>query len=430
MLPAARALNGVRGGPAGGELDGQPDAAAVRAPAALEAGRGAGSREAAVDLVDAEADDRVGRVRCRRGMETSNGGRAAADQAPDVGLLAGGVAAGDDDVLVVGEVDVGPAQGRHLAPAQRTSTAAPATGVCARGSSPPPTRCGCRASTAPPRSGWLPPHDPARAPDVGDGGRLAGRAPRASSTSIRTIMAGFLRASQRPDWPVRMPRHQAAVGGDEVEQREHDVADDDFAAGPADAALGHRTAVADQHRYEPGARRAAPPPGPEDLDHLGGQAQQGGVCVDQAAHGCAAIRWEHIDFESGRVTLPETKTGRRISPLPCRDARHHGSDAQTALAWWATTCGLRLAAGLLGGRHRRAARSGGKRRVRPAQPRPSRRERYASPRLRFRGNLSNMTTAPAGREPHQVDGVLGDDFRGPATGRSSRTRFRTPRTTG
>ena len=30
------------------------------------------------------------------------------------------VAAGDDDVLAVAQVDVGPAQGRHLAPAQRT----------------------------------------------------------------------------------------------------------------------------------------------------------------------------------------------------------------------------------------------------------------------------------------------------------------------
>ena len=61
---------------AGGELDGQPDAAAVRGPAALEAGRGAGVREATVDLVDAEADDRVGRFRRRRGMQTSVGGCA------------------------------------------------------------------------------------------------------------------------------------------------------------------------------------------------------------------------------------------------------------------------------------------------------------------------------------------------------------------
>ena len=100
----------MRRGPAGGELDGQPDAAAVRGPAALEAGRGAGGREPLVDLVAAEADDRVGRFRRRRGVKTADGGRAAADQAPDVGPFAGGVrrrvAAGDDDVLVVAEVDV------------------------------------------------------------------------------------------------------------------------------------------------------------------------------------------------------------------------------------------------------------------------------------------------------------------------------------
>ena len=29
-----------------------------------------------------------------------------------------------------------------------------------------------------------------------------------------------------------------------------------------------------------------------------------------------AIRWEHVDFESGRVTLPETKTGRRVHHFP------------------------------------------------------------------------------------------------------------------
>ena len=31
-----------------------------------------------------------------------------------------------------------------------------------------------------------------------------------------------------------------------------------------------------------------------------------------------SIRWEHVDFENGRVTLPETKTGRRV---------HHFQDA-------------------------------------------------------------------------------------------------------
>lgn len=29
-----------------------------------------------------------------------------------------------------------------------------------------------------------------------------------------------------------------------------------------------------------------------------------------------ALRWQHVDFESGRVTLPETKTGRRVHHFP------------------------------------------------------------------------------------------------------------------
>ena len=29
-----------------------------------------------------------------------------------------------------------------------------------------------------------------------------------------------------------------------------------------------------------------------------------------------AVRWEHVDFETGRLTLPETKTGRRVHDLP------------------------------------------------------------------------------------------------------------------
>ena len=29
-----------------------------------------------------------------------------------------------------------------------------------------------------------------------------------------------------------------------------------------------------------------------------------------------SIRWEHIDFENGRVTLPQTKTGRRVHHFP------------------------------------------------------------------------------------------------------------------
>ena len=55
-------LDGVGGSPARGELDGETNAAAVRRPAALEAGRGAGGGEPAVDLVDAEADDRILRL--------------------------------------------------------------------------------------------------------------------------------------------------------------------------------------------------------------------------------------------------------------------------------------------------------------------------------------------------------------------------------
>ena len=29
-----------------------------------------------------------------------------------------------------------------------------------------------------------------------------------------------------------------------------------------------------------------------------------------------AIRWEHVDFDSGRLTMPDTKTGRRVHDLP------------------------------------------------------------------------------------------------------------------
>ena len=49
---ATQKLDGVGGGPAGGELDGGYHAAAVRSSAALEAGRGAGGRKPAVHLVD------------------------------------------------------------------------------------------------------------------------------------------------------------------------------------------------------------------------------------------------------------------------------------------------------------------------------------------------------------------------------------------
>ncbi len=52
-----------------------------------------------------------------------------------------------------------------------------------------------------------------------------------TSASRRAPSPSFY-TSQRPDRPVRMPRHQAPVAGDEVEQREHDVADDDFGPSP------------------------------------------------------------------------------------------------------------------------------------------------------------------------------------------------------
>ena len=61
ILPSAGQFDGMRGSPAGGELDGETDAASVGGPPTLEAGRGAGGGEPAVDLVDAEADDRIPR---------------------------------------------------------------------------------------------------------------------------------------------------------------------------------------------------------------------------------------------------------------------------------------------------------------------------------------------------------------------------------
>ena len=107
-------------GPACGELDGESDAAAVRGPAPFESGRGAGGGEPAVDLVDGQADDRLGRR--RRGVQSPDRGGAAADQPPDVGPVACRVrlraAHGDDDVVVTGQVDVGPAQGGHFVAAQ------------------------------------------------------------------------------------------------------------------------------------------------------------------------------------------------------------------------------------------------------------------------------------------------------------------------
>ena len=31
---------------------------------------------------------------------------------------------------------------------------------------------------------------------------------------------------------------------------------------------------------------------------------------------CMAVRWPHVDFEAGRLTMPDTKTGRRVHDLP------------------------------------------------------------------------------------------------------------------
>ena len=77
-LPAAGDLDGMRGGAAGGEFDGETDAAAVRGSPTLEAGGCAGGGEPAVDLVDAEADDRIPRFRRDRGVQAADCGRAAA----------------------------------------------------------------------------------------------------------------------------------------------------------------------------------------------------------------------------------------------------------------------------------------------------------------------------------------------------------------
>ncbi len=87
VLPAAGELDGMGGGAAGSELDGESHAAAVRGSAAIEAGRGAGGRKPAVHLVDAETDDGISGFRCGRRLQATNHGRAAADQAPDVGMI-------------------------------------------------------------------------------------------------------------------------------------------------------------------------------------------------------------------------------------------------------------------------------------------------------------------------------------------------------
>ena len=98
-------LDGAGRGPAGGELDGESHAAAVRSSAALEAGCGAGGRKPAVHLVDAETDDGIARFRRGRRLQATDRGHAAADQAADVGMISGLIrlraADGDDDVATI-----------------------------------------------------------------------------------------------------------------------------------------------------------------------------------------------------------------------------------------------------------------------------------------------------------------------------------------
>ena len=53
----------------------------------LEVGRGAGGRKPAVHLVDTETDDRITGFRRGRRLQAADGGRAAADQAADVGPI-------------------------------------------------------------------------------------------------------------------------------------------------------------------------------------------------------------------------------------------------------------------------------------------------------------------------------------------------------
>ena len=96
------------GSAAGGELDGKSDAAALRRSADLKAGRSAGGREPAVHLVDTETDDGIAGFRRGSRLQATDRGRAAADQAADVGMISGLIrlraANGDDNVAAVGEV--------------------------------------------------------------------------------------------------------------------------------------------------------------------------------------------------------------------------------------------------------------------------------------------------------------------------------------
>ena len=94
----------------------------MRRSAALEPGCGAGGRNPAIHLVDAETDDEVAGFRHRRRLQAADRGRAAADQAPDVTVVARRIrlraADGADDVAV-GKLEIRPAQSCHVATAQR-----------------------------------------------------------------------------------------------------------------------------------------------------------------------------------------------------------------------------------------------------------------------------------------------------------------------
>ena len=122
VLPAAGELNLKGASPAGAQLHGEPGAAAVRGAAAFKAGRGARGGEPSDDLADADADYQVvGRGR-HRGVQPADCRGAAAGQVPDAGPLAQRVrlraTQRNDDLVAVGQVDVGPLQRCQLAAAQ------------------------------------------------------------------------------------------------------------------------------------------------------------------------------------------------------------------------------------------------------------------------------------------------------------------------
>ena len=72
ILPPAGELNLEGARSAGAQLHGEPGAAAVRGPAAFEAGRRARGGEPADDLGDPEADYQVGRRGRHRGVQPAD----------------------------------------------------------------------------------------------------------------------------------------------------------------------------------------------------------------------------------------------------------------------------------------------------------------------------------------------------------------------